>query len=68
MSFVNCYSDCLYFQAKMFGQYIQFNASKLQKGGGSGLGLWISRGEGVVVRVEIMFFALPMDPLAFLVA
>lgn len=28
---------------KLFGQYVQFNASKLQKGGGSGLGLWISK-------------------------
>ena len=30
-------------QAKLFGQYVQFNASKLQKGQGSGLGLWISK-------------------------
>lgn len=28
---------------KLFGQYVQFNPSKLQKGGGSGLGLWISK-------------------------
>jgi signal transduction histidine kinase/CheY-like chemotaxis protein len=31
-------------QKKLFGQYVQFNAGKLQKGNGSGLGLWISRG------------------------
>ena len=31
-------------QKKMFGQYVQFNANKLQKGNGSGLGLWISKG------------------------
>ena len=31
-------------QQKLFGQYVQFDANKLQKGGGSGLGLWISRG------------------------
>jgi hypothetical protein len=31
-------------QKKLFGQYVQFNASKLQKGEGSGLGLWISKG------------------------
>lgn len=30
-------------QAKLFGQYVQFDASKLQKGGGSGLGLWLSK-------------------------
>jgi signal transduction histidine kinase len=28
---------------KLFGQYVQFNARELQKGGGSGLGLWISK-------------------------
>ena len=32
-------------QKKLFGQYVQFNANSLQKGGGSGLGLWISKGE-----------------------
>ena len=31
-------------QRKLFGQYVQFNASKLQQGNGSGLGLWISKG------------------------
>eukprot|EP00596_Hydrurales_sp_CCMP1899_P003723 CAMPEP_0119040616 /NCGR_PEP_ID=MMETSP1177-20130426/10622_1 /TAXON_ID=2985 /ORGANISM="Ochromonas sp, Strain CCMP1899" /LENGTH=834 /DNA_ID=CAMNT_0007005877 /DNA_START=938 /DNA_END=3442 /DNA_ORIENTATION=+ len=30
-------------QKKLFGQYVQFNASKLQKGAGSGLGLWITK-------------------------
>ena len=30
-------------QKKLFGQYVQFNAAQLQKGKGSGLGLWISR-------------------------
>ena len=30
---------------KMFGQYVQFDAAKLQKGKGSGLGLWISKGD-----------------------
>jgi len=30
-------------QKQLFGQYVQFNASALQKGGGSGLGLWISK-------------------------
>jgi signal transduction histidine kinase/CheY-like chemotaxis protein len=30
-------------QCKLFGQYVQFNASKLQQGKGSGLGLWISK-------------------------
>ena len=28
---------------KLFGQYVQFNAGELQKGGGSGLGLWIAK-------------------------
>ena len=32
-------------QKKLFGKYAQFNANALQKGGGSGLGLWISKGE-----------------------
>ena len=32
-------------QCKLFGQYIQFNANELQKGGGSGLGLRISKGK-----------------------
>ena len=31
-------------QAQLFGQYVQFNANKLQQGNGSGLGLWISKG------------------------
>ena len=31
-------------QKKLFGKYAQFNANALQKGGGSGLGLWISKG------------------------
>eukprot|EP01033_Poteriospumella_lacustris_P015717 gene15717-11246_t len=30
-------------QKRLFGQYVQFNASKLQQGKGSGLGLWISK-------------------------
>lgn len=30
-------------QKHMFGQYVQFNANVLQKGKGSGLGLWISK-------------------------
>ena len=34
----------LFNQTKLFGQYVQFNANKLQKGSGSGLGLWISKG------------------------
>eukprot|EP00597_Dinobryon_sp_UTEXLB2267_P016119 CAMPEP_0201097156 /NCGR_PEP_ID=MMETSP0812-20130820/6224_1 /ASSEMBLY_ACC=CAM_ASM_000668 /TAXON_ID=98059 /ORGANISM="Dinobryon sp., Strain UTEXLB2267" /LENGTH=669 /DNA_ID=CAMNT_0047351909 /DNA_START=184 /DNA_END=2193 /DNA_ORIENTATION=- len=30
-------------QRRLFGQYVQFDAGALQKGGGSGLGLWISK-------------------------
>ena len=30
-------------QSKLFGQYVQFKANELQKGNGSGLGLWISK-------------------------
>jgi CheY-like chemotaxis protein len=30
-------------QSKVFGQFAQFNRNELQSGGGSGLGLWISR-------------------------
>jgi len=32
-------------QRRLFGQYVQFDAGALQKGGGSGLGLWISKSE-----------------------
>ena len=32
-------------RARMFGKYIQIRASALQKGQGSGLGLWISKSE-----------------------
>ena len=35
----------------LFGQYVQFNPSKLQKGGGSGLGLWISKSKCVYFSV-----------------
>lgn len=31
-------------QSRLFGQYVQFNANKQQKGSGSGLGLWIAKG------------------------
>jgi signal transduction histidine kinase len=31
-------------QKNLFKKYAQFDAAKLQKGGGTGLGLWISRG------------------------
>ena len=31
-------------QKRLFSQYVQFDAGKLQKGSGSGLGLWISKG------------------------
>ena len=30
-------------QSQLFGQFVQFNAAELQGGGGSGLGLWISK-------------------------
>jgi len=30
-------------QQKLFGQIVQFNAAQLQNGGGSGIGLWISK-------------------------
>ena len=32
-------------QKRLFGQYVQFNASALQQGQGSGLGLWICKSE-----------------------
>jgi signal transduction histidine kinase len=41
-------------QKKLFGQYVQFNANSLQKGGGSGLGLWISKGaRGLICHVFV---------------
>jgi len=61
-------------QKRLFGQYVQFDASALQKGGGSGLGLWISKSlvelhggligvksEGVG-RGSTFFFELPLFP------
>jgi len=39
-------------QQKLFGKYVQFNAAKLQKGGGSGLGLWICKGMYVYMRMH----------------
>lgn len=52
-------------QKKLFGQYVQFNAGKLQQGNGSGLGLWISKGitelhggTCVLIYVLICFFFL----------
>jgi len=57
--------------SKLFGQYVQFDANRLQAGGGSGLGLWLSKaivemhggrigaqsdGEG---KGTTMFFELP---------
>jgi signal transduction histidine kinase len=30
-------------QGRLFAKYVQFNAGALQKGGGSGLGLWIAK-------------------------
>eukprot|EP00602_Paraphysomonas_sp_CaronLab_P008571 CAMPEP_0185035458 /NCGR_PEP_ID=MMETSP1103-20130426/26856_1 /TAXON_ID=36769 /ORGANISM="Paraphysomonas bandaiensis, Strain Caron Lab Isolate" /LENGTH=477 /DNA_ID=CAMNT_0027572543 /DNA_START=896 /DNA_END=2329 /DNA_ORIENTATION=+ len=51
---------------RLFGEIVQFNASKLQNGGGSGIGLWISKkimdlhGGRIGVRSELgkgsMFF------------
>lgn len=37
-------------QCKLFGQYVQFNANEQQKGGGSGLGLRISKGRYPLLR------------------
>lgn len=37
---------------KLFGQYVQFNAGQLQKGKGSGLGLWITKSKCRVQRIE----------------
>ena len=41
-------------QQKLFGRYVQFNPNKLQGGGGSGLGLWISKGaRGLICHVFV---------------
>lgn len=42
-------------QRKLFGQYVQFNAGKLQQGKGSGLGLWISKSNHLFVPLQISF-------------
>ena len=50
--FTNTVTDNAFFFAgltadnlkKLFGEGVQFNANKLQGGGGSGLGLWIAKG------------------------
>jgi signal transduction histidine kinase len=44
---------------KLFGKYVQFKASELQQGKGSGLGLWITKS-------ELKFFLSTMTPLFFL--
>lgn len=44
-------------QKKLFGQYVQFHAGKLQKGKGSGLGLWISKGIVVLHGGELQHCA-----------
>lgn len=44
-------------QKKLFGQYVQFHAGKLQKGKGSGLGLWISKGIVVLHGGELQHSA-----------
>ena len=40
-------------QKKLFGQYVQFDAKKLQKGGGSGLGLWISKSKHLLHSLSL---------------
>jgi signal transduction histidine kinase len=44
-------------QKKLFGQYVQFNASALQQGKGSGLGLWISKSNlfGLIFKTSIYY-------------
>ena len=41
---------------KLFGQYVQFNPSKLQKGGGSGLGLWISKSTYYAIYILLVLY------------
>ena len=43
-------------QKKMFGQYVQFNAAQLQKGKGSGLGLWISKSKYILLLQRVPLF------------
>jgi signal transduction histidine kinase len=40
-------------QAKLFGQYVQFDAAALQCGKGSGLGLWISKSIQCIFYISI---------------
>ena len=45
-------------QKSLFEQYVQFNASVLQKGGGSGLGLWISKSKSIFFSLFIAFIVI----------
>ena len=47
-------------QTKLFKSIIQFNASKLQGGKGSGLGLYISKGS---TKIKIMNPYSPYSPM-----
>jgi signal transduction histidine kinase len=48
-------------QSKLFGQYVQFDAAALQRGKGSGLGLWISKSMFFLFFV----FVLKVNPIFF---
>jgi signal transduction histidine kinase len=43
---------------KLFGQYVQFNASQLQGGKGSGLGLWITKSKSFSTCFLMFFLTL----------
>jgi hypothetical protein len=44
---------CEYQQSRLFKEIIQFNPEKLQAGGGSGLGLWITSGINLSICMYI---------------
>jgi signal transduction histidine kinase len=52
-------------QKKLFGKHVQFNAGQQQKGGGSGLGLWISKSKFPIVCVIITIHFSIQNPLLY---
>lgn len=48
-------------QKKLFGQYVQINTGKLQHGSGTGLGLWISKGNCRIIMNSSRKYLISVD-------